>query len=75
MRTAWSPFASHSCRWGNGPPVPRQASRSLATALEAEKIGLIVNAQRTGEQLQDVIRNAYAAPPRVIERLQKLNAP
>ena len=42
---------------------------------EAEKIGLIVNAQRTGEQLQDVIRNAYAAPPRVIERLQKLNAP
>jgi tripartite-type tricarboxylate transporter receptor subunit TctC len=42
---------------------------------EADKIGLIVNAQRTGEQLQDVIKTAYAAPPRVIERLQKLNTP
>jgi tripartite-type tricarboxylate transporter receptor subunit TctC len=42
---------------------------------EAERIGLIVNAQRTGEQLQDVIKNAYAAPSRVIERLQKLNTP
>jgi tripartite-type tricarboxylate transporter receptor subunit TctC len=42
---------------------------------DAEKIGLIVNAQRTGEQLQEVIRTAYTAPPRVIERLRKLNNP
>jgi tripartite-type tricarboxylate transporter receptor subunit TctC len=42
---------------------------------DAEKIGLIVNAQRSGDQLQQVIEKAYAAPPRVIERLQKLNNP
>jgi tripartite-type tricarboxylate transporter receptor subunit TctC len=39
---------------------------------EAEKIGLIVNAPRTGEQLYDVIRGAYAAVPSTIERLRKL---
>jgi tripartite-type tricarboxylate transporter receptor subunit TctC len=43
--------------------------------VEAEKIGLIVNAPRTGEQLQDVIVRAYATPARVVERLQKLNNP
>jgi tripartite-type tricarboxylate transporter receptor subunit TctC len=42
---------------------------------EAEKLGLIVNAPRTGEQLQQVIANAYAAPARVIERMQKLYNP
>ena len=42
---------------------------------EADKIGLIVNAPRTGEQLQDVILRAYATPSRVVERLQKLNNP
>jgi tripartite-type tricarboxylate transporter receptor subunit TctC len=39
---------------------------------EAEKIGLIVNAPRTGEQLYDVIRAAYAAAPATIERLRQL---
>ena len=47
----------------------------VAFHADAEKIGLIVNAQRTGEQLQEVIQTAYAAPPRVIERLRKLNNP
>jgi tripartite-type tricarboxylate transporter receptor subunit TctC len=42
---------------------------------DAEKIGLIVNAPKTGEQLQDVIAKAYATPSRVVERLQKLNNP
>jgi tripartite-type tricarboxylate transporter receptor subunit TctC len=42
---------------------------------EAEKIGLIVNAPKTGEQLQDVIVRAYATPSRVVERLHKLNNP
>ena len=42
---------------------------------DAEKIGLIVNAPRTGEQLQDVIARAYASPTRVVERIQKLNNP
>jgi tripartite-type tricarboxylate transporter receptor subunit TctC len=42
---------------------------------DAEKIGVIVNAPRTGEQLQDVIVKAYATPSRVVERMQKLNNP
>ena len=42
---------------------------------EADKIGLIVNAPRTGEQLAAVITQAYATPARVIERLRKLNNP
>jgi tripartite-type tricarboxylate transporter receptor subunit TctC len=39
---------------------------------EAAKIGLIVNAPRTGEQLYDVLRNAYASVPTTVERLRKL---
>jgi tripartite-type tricarboxylate transporter receptor subunit TctC len=42
---------------------------------DAEKIGLIVNHPRIGEQLQDVIVQAYATPSRVVERLRKLNNP
>jgi tripartite-type tricarboxylate transporter receptor subunit TctC len=42
---------------------------------DAEKIGLIVNAPRTGEQLQDVIVRAYASPTRVVERIRELNNP
>jgi tripartite-type tricarboxylate transporter receptor subunit TctC len=42
---------------------------------DAEKIGLIVNAPQTGEQLQQVIEKAYATPSRVVERLRKLNNP
>ena len=42
---------------------------------EAEKIGLIVNTPKTGEQLQQVIASAYATPSRVVERLRKLNNP
>jgi tripartite-type tricarboxylate transporter receptor subunit TctC len=42
---------------------------------DAEKIGLIVNAPQTGQQLQEVIARAYASPPRVVERIQKLTNP
>jgi tripartite-type tricarboxylate transporter receptor subunit TctC len=42
---------------------------------DAEKIGLIVNAPRTGQQLQDVIARAYASPARVVQRIQQLNNP
>jgi tripartite-type tricarboxylate transporter receptor subunit TctC len=42
---------------------------------EGERMGLAVNAPRTAEQLQDVIARAYHSPPRIIERLQKLNNP
>jgi tripartite-type tricarboxylate transporter receptor subunit TctC len=40
---------------------------------DADKIGLLVNAPRTGQQLQDVIDSAYATPPRVIDRLRALD--
>jgi tripartite-type tricarboxylate transporter receptor subunit TctC len=42
---------------------------------EGERMGLGLNAPRTGEQLQAVIARAYQSPPRIIERLQKLNNP
>lgn len=42
---------------------------------DAAKIGLIVNAPQTGQQLQQVIARAYASPARVIERIRKLNNP
>ena len=42
---------------------------------EGERMGLGLNAPRTGEELQTVIARAYQSPPRIIERLQKLNNP
>jgi len=42
---------------------------------DAEKIGLIVNAPRTGEQLQKVITDAYETPQRVVDRLRSLYNP
>ena len=42
---------------------------------EAARMGLGLNAPRTGAQLQDVIARAYQSPPRIVERLQKLNNP
>lgn len=44
-----------------------------AFVADALKIGLVVNAPQTGEQLQNVIDQAYATPPRVVERLRTLN--
>jgi tripartite-type tricarboxylate transporter receptor subunit TctC len=41
---------------------------------DAQKIGLVVNAPQTGQQLQEVIDQAYATPPRVVDRLRALNA-
>jgi tripartite-type tricarboxylate transporter receptor subunit TctC len=40
---------------------------------DAEKSGLVVNAPQSGQQLQDVIAQAYATPSRVVERLRALN--
>jgi tripartite-type tricarboxylate transporter receptor subunit TctC len=42
---------------------------------EAEKMGLGLNAPRTGEQIQEVMERAYQSPPRVIDRLRQLNVP
>jgi tripartite-type tricarboxylate transporter receptor subunit TctC len=44
-----------------------------AFVADAEKIGLVVNAPRSGRQLQDVIEHAYATPSRVIDRLRALD--
>ncbi len=68
------------------PDVPADRVAALRNALadtfadpgflaEGERMGLAVNAPRTGAQLQDVIARAYQSPPRIIERLQKLNNP
>jgi tripartite-type tricarboxylate transporter receptor subunit TctC len=42
---------------------------------EAEKIGLGLNAPRSGEELQALMARTYASPPQVIDRLRQLNAP
>ena len=65
------------------PGVPADRLAVMRTALtatfadaefkaEADKLGLIVNAPRSGQQLQSVIEQAYASPPRVVERLREL---
>jgi tripartite-type tricarboxylate transporter receptor subunit TctC len=66
-----------------GVPADRVAAMRQALAAtfgdpdfiaDAKKIGLVVNAPQTGQQLQGVIDQAYATPPRVVERLRALNA-
>ena len=68
------------------PDVPADrvaAMRQAMTATFADKeflaecarLGLGINAPRTGEQLKDVIARAYNAPPRIIARLRQLNNP
>jgi tripartite-type tricarboxylate transporter receptor subunit TctC len=42
---------------------------------ESEKIGLGLNAPRTGEQIQAVMERTYQSPPHVIDRLRQLNTP
>ena len=42
---------------------------------EGEKMGLGLNAPRTGAQIQEVMERAYQSPPRVIDRLRQLNVP
>jgi tripartite-type tricarboxylate transporter receptor subunit TctC len=68
------------------PGVPAERLEAVRKALadtftdpeflaEGDKMGLGLNAPRTGAQLQDVIMTAYASPSRVVERLRKLNNP
>jgi hypothetical protein len=68
------------------PDVPPDRVAVMRTALaetfadpeflgEGARMGLAVNAPRSGEQLTDVIARAYRSPPRIVERLQKLNNP
>jgi hypothetical protein len=66
------------------PGVPAERVMAMRQALadtladaafiaDAEKSGLVVNAPQTGQQLQDVIAQAYATPSRVVDRLRALN--
>jgi tripartite-type tricarboxylate transporter receptor subunit TctC len=68
------------------PGVPAERLAALRKALAevfadpefktaADQSGLIVNAPRTGEQLQDVINHAYASPSGVVDRLRQLDNP
>lgn len=45
-----------------------------AFVADAKKIGLVVNAPRSGQELERVIDQAYATPEDVIDRLRTLNA-
>ncbi|MGA8616276.1 MAG: tripartite tricarboxylate transporter substrate-binding protein [Xanthobacteraceae bacterium] len=67
------------------PGVPSERVTAMRQALsdtlvdpafiaDAQKSGLVVNAPQTGQQLQDVIAQAYTTPPRVVDRLRALNA-
>ena len=42
---------------------------------EGERMGLGLNAPRTGAQIQEVMERTYRSPPGVIERLRQLNTP
>jgi len=42
---------------------------------EGEKLGLGLNAPRTGAQIQELMERTYRSPPRVIDRLRQLNTP
>jgi tripartite-type tricarboxylate transporter receptor subunit TctC len=42
---------------------------------EAEKIGIGVNAPRSGEELQAVMARTYSSPPPVLDRLRQFSSP
>jgi tripartite-type tricarboxylate transporter receptor subunit TctC len=67
-----------------GVPAERVAALRAAFAatmtdteflVEGERMGLGLNAPRTGAQIQEVMERAYQSPPAVIERLRQLNTP
>jgi tripartite-type tricarboxylate transporter receptor subunit TctC len=68
------------------PDVPAERLAAVRKALsdtfadpeflaERDRMGLGVNAPRTGAQLQDVIARAYRTPPHIVDRLRQLNNP
>jgi tripartite-type tricarboxylate transporter receptor subunit TctC len=68
------------------PAVPAERVAALRAAFaatmadaeflaEGERMGLGLNAPRTGAQIQEIMERAYQSPPAVIERLRQLNAP
>jgi len=68
------------------PGIPRERVAALRQAFaatmtgseflaESEKMGLGLNAPRSGEQMQSVMERTYQSPPQVIDRLRQLNVP
>jgi tripartite-type tricarboxylate transporter receptor subunit TctC len=68
------------------PDVPAERVAALRAAFaatladpaflaEGERIGLGLNAPRSGAQIQEVMERAYHSPPAVIDRLRQLNVP
>jgi tripartite-type tricarboxylate transporter receptor subunit TctC len=68
------------------PNVPAERVEALRAAFaatmadpaflaEGERIGLGLNAPRSGAQIQYVMERAYRSPPAVIDRLRQLNVP
>jgi tripartite-type tricarboxylate transporter receptor subunit TctC len=47
----------------------------MAFLAEGERIGLSLNAPRTGAQIQEVMERTYRSPPAVLDRLRQLNTP
>src|SRR5262249_22128349 len=85
MQAAFAPLAlGRPFLLPPGVPVERLAALRAAFAAtmadpeflaEGERIGLGLNAPRTGAQIQEVMERAYQSPPRVIDRLRQLNVP
>jgi tripartite-type tricarboxylate transporter receptor subunit TctC len=85
MQAAFAPLAlGRPFLMPPGIPAERVAALRAAFAAtmtdpeflaESEKLGLGLNAPRTGEQIQQVMERTYLSPPRVIDRLRQLNVP
>jgi tripartite-type tricarboxylate transporter receptor subunit TctC len=85
MQAAFAPLAlGRPFLMPPGIPAERVAALRAAFAAtmtdpeflaEGEKLGLGLNAPRSGEQIQQVMERAYRSPPRVIDRLRQLNVP
>ena len=65
------------------PNVPRDRLAAMRKALldtladpmflaEADKLGLLVNAPRTGEQIEQVVRDTYATPESILVRMREI---
>jgi tripartite-type tricarboxylate transporter receptor subunit TctC len=83
IETAFAPLAlGRPFAMPPGVPAERVAAlrKALAEAFadpqfraESERLALAADAPQSGEQLRDVILQAYATPPRVLDRLRKLD--
>jgi tripartite-type tricarboxylate transporter receptor subunit TctC len=85
MEAAFAPLALGR-PFLTSPGVPSERVAALRAAFaatmadpaflaEGERIGLGLNAPRSGAQIQEVMERAYRSPPAVIDRLRQLNTP